>query len=200
MFMMTPGRTAPILSAVTIALLAATDGQARGRHRAAVPPPPPVPAVCASADDAPTAENLVVIARATICLVNQARKSHGLVALAENSRLDRSASQHSLEMVAADYFGHVSPLGTTPQARDFAARYIHTGVRSRVGENLGIGTTGADSPASIVKAWLAEPGHRAVLLNPVYRETGVGMAAAPPRSFAGGGAGATYSQEFGVIG
>ncbi len=44
------------------------------------------------------------------------------------------------------------------------------------------------------------PEHRENILNGEYRDSGIGVAAAAPRIFSGGQAGATYTQDFGVIG
>jgi uncharacterized protein YkwD len=46
---------------------------------------------------------------------------------------------------------------------------------------------------------MASPGHRANILNPEFRSTGVGVSPQAPAPLAGGQAGATYTQDFGVI-
>ncbi len=46
---------------------------------------------------------------------------------------------------------------------------------------------------------MASAGHRANILDPRYRETGIGVSPHPPASLAHGQAGATYTQDFGVI-
>jgi uncharacterized protein YkwD len=44
--------------------------------------------------------------------------------------------------------------------------------------------------------WMASPEHRANILSPAYRDTGIGVVAAMPQSV-GQGPGATYTQDFG---
>jgi len=161
--------------------------------------PPKLPAVCPNAGLAPTPSNLVAINRATVCLINKERVARGLVALAENPRLDRAASVHSQDMVAKNFFNDVGPGGQTVQQRALAAGYARVGWTYRVGENVAIGTDGADTPSEIVAGWMNQPAHRAVILRRFYRETGLGVATAIPRGYLNGRPGATYTQTFGVI-
>jgi uncharacterized protein YkwD len=162
--------------------------------------PPKLPAVCPDAGLEPTASNLAAISRATICLVNKARVARGLVALAENARLDRAARLHTDSMVARGFFNDIGPGRQTVQQRALATGYARRTVSYRVGENIAIGTVGADTPAETVTSWLNNPAHRAVLLRPFYRETGLGVVAAIPRGFLNNRPGATYTQTFGVTG
>ncbi len=162
--------------------------------------PPKLPAVCPDAGLEPTASNLASISRATICLVNRERAARGLVALAENTRLDRAAALHSHQMVAHGFFNDIGPGRQTVQQRALATGYARRTVRYRVGENIAIGTVGADTPAETVTAWMNNPAHRAVMLRPFYRETGLGVVAAVPRGFLNNRPGATYTQTFGVTG
>jgi uncharacterized protein YkwD len=43
------------------------------------------------------------------------------------------------------------------------------------------------------------PGHRANILDPRYRDTGIGVSSHAPASLVHGQAGAIYTQDFGVI-
>ena len=54
----------------------------------------------------------------------------------------------------------------------------------------------APSAAGIVQAWMDSAGHRAMILNRGFREAGVGVASGIPS----GGAGATYTMDFGLNG
>ena len=67
-----------------------------------------------------------------------------------------------------------------------------------VGENLGWGTGDKATPAWIVDAWLASPGHRKIMLRNDYREFGIGIAQGSPK---GSDAlpGATYTLDLGVL-
>jgi uncharacterized protein YkwD len=161
---------------------------------------PPVPAgPCPNADLEPSSGNLAQIDQATLCLINKQRIANGLAALAENAKLDAAAASHNNDMLANDYFDHVSPSGSTPLDRTRAVGYILAGAGYEIGENIATGSTGLDTPSEIVNEWMNSPGHRANILDADYTETGVAAAAAMPASAGGGLAGATYTQDFGVI-
>lgn len=161
---------------------------------------PQVPAgPCANADLEPASANLALINQATLCLINKERVSRNVTALAENSSLDDAAAHHSNDMIAASYFDHVSPTGETPLDRIRAAGYIVAGAGYEIGENIATGSTGLDTPAQMVAAWMNSPGHRANILNADYTETGLAAVPAMPASFGGGDPGATYTEDFGVI-
>ncbi len=49
------------------------------------------------------------------------------------------------------------------------------------------------------RAWMRSQGHRENILDAHYRDTGMGIVAAVPRSFGSGQPGAIYTQDFGVI-
>ena len=104
------------------------------------------------------------------------------------------------ELVADDYFAHVSPSGVTPVDRIRAAGYIPGPEFGYViGENLAWGTLSLSTPQAIVEAWMASPEHRANILEARYADTGIALAPAVPSSLSGGEPGATYGQEFGAI-
>ena len=103
-------------------------------------------------------------------------------------------------MAFHDYFEHLGPQGQTPLARMRAVGYISSSrVGYEVGENIAWGTRRLATPRAIVAAWMASPGHRANILDPRYRETGIGVSPHPPRALAHGQPGAIYTQDFGVI-
>ncbi len=148
----------------------------------------------------PTRKNLNLIRAATLCLINRERIAHGERALRPNKRLRRAAQAHTMSMVDEDYFEHVGPRGQTPLARMRSVGYISSSrVGYEVGENIAWGTRWLATPRAIVAAWMASPGHRANILDPRYRETGIGVSAHPPSALAHGQRGAIYTQDFGVI-
>jgi len=137
---------------------------------------------------------------AVLCLINQQRAEHGMQPLAPSPRLESAAEGHCGELIADDYFAHVSPSGETPVDRVRATGYIpgpHSGYV--IGENLAWGTYSLATPQAIVAAWVASPGHLANILESQYTETGIGVTPAVPSSLGGGAQGATYAQEFGAI-
>jgi uncharacterized protein YkwD len=148
----------------------------------------------------PTSHDLHLIRSATLCLINRERTARGERPLHANRRLQRAAQAHSRSMAFDDYFEHVGPGDVTPLARLRAAGYISSShVGFEVGENIAWGTLSLASPRAIVAAWMASPGHRANILDPRYRETGIGVSPHPPTSLADGQPGAVYTQDFGVI-
>ncbi|MEA2318639.1 MAG: hypothetical protein QOD44_2828 [Solirubrobacteraceae bacterium] len=125
-----------------------------------------------------------VIGGSVLCLVNAERTAHGLGRLRQSGRLRLAATRYSREMVAKSFFDHVSPSGSTLSSRVRVAGY-----RGRtLGENIGWGTGSLATPVEIVRAWMASPPHRAIILNGRYREAGVGVAAGSPLGAPGPGA------------
>jgi uncharacterized protein YkwD len=155
---------------------------------------------CQNTETAPTAGNLEQAQDATVCLINQERARHGELPLSVNAQLTQAATLHSQDMLATDYFAHVSPGGETPLERVQASGYIPSSkVGYTVGENIAWGTLYLATPSSIVAAWIASPEHLANILNASYRDTAVAIAPAAPPSLANGQPGAIYTQEFGVV-
>src|SRR5205823_12641271 len=115
-------------------------------------------------------------------------------------RLQAAAQSHVNELVADDYFAHVSPSGVTPVDRIRATGYLPgPELGYLIGENLAWGTLSLSTPQAIVEAWMASPEHRANILESRYVDTGIGITPAVPASFSGGSQGATYAQEFGAL-
>jgi uncharacterized protein YkwD len=154
---------------------------------------------CSNTRLTPTAQNIKLIRAATLCLINRERLTRGERPLRANARLRRAAQAHTDSMAFGDYFEHVGPAGQTPLARMRDAGYISSRVGYEVGENIAWGTLSLSTPRAIVATWMASPGHRANILDPRYRETGIGVSPHPPAALAHGQAGAIYTQDFGVI-
>jgi uncharacterized protein YkwD len=131
-------------------------------------------------------------ARALRCLINAARRGHGLRPLRAERHLARAAAGHSRDMVRRRYFAHDAPGG-----RGFGARVQGTGYGAgrawSAGETIAYGSGVLGSPRAILRAWLGSPPHRAILLTPGFRDIGLGEAAGTP----GGGAGVTVTADLG---
>ena len=107
-----------------------------------------------------------------IRLVNQERVDRGLLPLKPNSSLTAAARAHNEDMIIHDYFGHEGWDGSSPAERACAYGYAPYGWgECYVGENIAAGYL---TPADVVDAWMASPGHLANILNTYYREIGVG--------------------------
>ncbi len=155
---------------------------------------------CAHTDLLPSAENISQVDGAVLCLVNRERAEHRVLPLSSNPDLERAALEHARELVADDYFAHVTPAGYTPADRVRATGYLaRANAGWLLGENLAWGTYSLSTPAAIVAGWIASPGHLANILESRYTETGIGVTPRVPPSRGGGNAGALYAQEFGAI-
>lgn len=180
-------------AATTLVASPATSGAAPRRRAAAVA------RSCAGANLTPNAHNIRLVRAATLCLINRERKRYGERPLKVNHHLMRAARAHSDEMVARDYFSHVSPSGQTPLDRIRASGFIAQRTSWCVGENIAWGTMWLATPRAIVSAWMASPGHRANILDRSYRDTGIGIDPTLPHSMSGGQPGAMYTQDFGAL-
>lgn len=145
----------------------------------------------------PLAANLARVSAATLCLVNHQRHSAGVRALSDNAKLDRAAAAHTNDMVARSYFSHDGPDGTTLLSRLTGAGYLPAGADS-VAENIGWSTGMLATPADMVASWMSSPDHRAIILNPSFRMSGIGVTPGAPGFVIAGRAAATYAQDFGV--
>jgi uncharacterized protein YkwD len=155
---------------------------------------------CPNTELTPEAANIDLVRAAVLCLINRKRAENGEAPLKTSPQLEEAAEGHCEELIADDYFAHVSPSGETPVDRIRDTGYIpNANVGYVIGENLAWGTYQLSTPASIVAAWIASPGHLANILEAKYAETGIGVTPAVPSSLAAGAPGATYAQEFGVI-
>jgi uncharacterized protein YkwD len=139
------------------------------------------------------------VAAATLCLINQQRVHAGLAALSDNAKLDQVAGAHSQDMTSNLYFDHASPGGSTPESRMTQVGYISNRVSWVVGENIAWGTGSLATPASIVDTWMHSPEHRANILDRRFRDSGIGVSPAVPEALVDQ-AGATYTQDFGLVG
>jgi uncharacterized protein YkwD len=155
---------------------------------------------CENTQLTPEAGNLALIDAAVLCLINTKRAENGDVPLTPNAHLEQAAEGHGKEMIADNYFDHVSPSGLTPVARIKSTGYVPNGeVGYVIGENLAWGTLSLATPQAIVSAWIASPGHLANILEGKYRDTGINVLPEAPASLAEGSPGGLYTQEFGVI-
>ena len=145
----------------------------------------------------PAPEALGAVAEAALCLLNGERADHGLAPLAPNDSLRAAAAAYAQDLVAGSYFSHTGRDGSDVYDRIERAGYLERAGGWALGENLAWGTGVLATPASIMQAWMNSPGHRANILNPSYREIGIGIVTGNPAR--ADGAGATYATEFGVI-
>lgn len=101
-------------------------------------------------------------------LTNQKRAEAGLSALSFNQTLSSAAYTKGRDMIDRDYWAHVAPDGTQPWKffSQFGYKYRYAG------ENLARDFSNAQDA---VNAWMSSPTHRENILNPKYKEIGIGV-------------------------
>jgi len=121
-------------------------------------------------------------ARTVRCLVNQTRARSGLRGFGASATLARAARNHARDMARRRYFAHQRAGGPSLMTRARSA-----GWRGRaIGEAIAYGCGRLSTPASIVRSWLASPGHAAILLSRSYSKVGIAVAGRAPISCSGG--------------
>jgi uncharacterized protein YkwD len=155
---------------------------------------------CAGAGLMPTHTNSAQIRAATLCLLNAQRSAHGLRKLRANQRLRRAATGYAHLMASSKFFSHTSPSGSTPLSRIRSTRYLSGARGWAIGENLAWGTGPLATPRRTVSAWMHSAGHRRNILDPAFREIGIGVARGAPVGVAAAAGGATYATDFGARG
>ena len=99
---------------------------------------------------------------------NVDRTRLGLPALKLDHALNQAAFAKAEDMLARDYFAHVSPEGVKPWYWFKSLGYDY----SYAGENLAIGYEDA---ADLEQSWMSSPKHRANILSPNYSDMGVAI-------------------------
>lgn len=101
-------------------------------------------------------------------ITNIKRVEAGLGELTLNQTLSSAAYTKGRDMIDKDYWAHVSPDGTQPWKffSEFGYKYRYAG------ENLARDFSNA---SAAVDAWMNSPTHRENMLNPKYKEIGIGV-------------------------
>jgi uncharacterized protein YkwD len=106
--------------------------------------------------------------------LNRVRAARGLPPLRSALALAVSARRHSRQMGQRGFFAHESADGT-PFWRRIERFYAGRGFRSwEVGENIFWQSPASIAAISVVRSWLASPGHRANVLSRSWQDVGVG--------------------------
>jgi len=101
-------------------------------------------------------------------LTNLKRAEAGLSPFSINSSLNNAAYAKGADMINKDYWAHVAPDGTQPWAFFNSVGYKYR----YAGENLARDFSNANDA---VTAWMNSPTHRDNILNPKYKEIGIGI-------------------------
>jgi uncharacterized protein YkwD len=137
-------------------------------------------------------------ARAAIrCLLNRKRRQNGLSRVDNDKKLQRASQKHTEVMMKKGCFSHQCPGEGSLEARLRSVDYLLSGLlRWTYGENIAYGGGHYGTPNRIVKAWMKSPGHRANILNPAFKDVGVGVEPGTPGSPSSDGG--TYTTDFGM--
>ena len=182
--MVWPILAAAVVLAALVAILLPATGAAASR--------PP----CGHSGAAPARLTLHQMRSSELCLINRVRAHYGLHKLSFNHSLRDSATGHSDSMVTNRYFAHEGPGGSVG-SRISRTGYLHRARAYTVGENIGGGHGRRyGSPMAVFKEWMHSPPHRANILDPGFRDAGVGVARGYPMGGAAGAA--TYTVDFGA--
>lgn len=120
------------------------------------------------------AADMTSIADALLVEVNERRIDAGLAPLKATAELTKIAQLRAEDMVGRDYFGHTDPVTGAALVEPLIKSAGFTG---RVAENI-YATNASRSTLvdQVITAWFDSPSHRASLLDPELRFTGVGLA------------------------
>lgn len=114
----------------------------------------------------PTADEKMIFA-----MINKEREKAGLAALEFESKLNRAARAHSLNMAKQNKLSHSLDGKGPPE------RLKDVGYRLRTfGENVAFG---ARTPAAAVQQWMTSQAHKENILTAEFTETGIGIANGP---------------------
>ena len=134
---------------------------------------------CARAASATKSDTLTQSNEAVLCLINTERTRRGLRAVRLSAPLSSAAVAHSSDMVAQNYFDHVSPDGRTARQRVLKTGYFKRGA-GWVDEALAMGWNARSSPRQMVRMLMGSQVHRSILLNRRARDVGIGLVLGAP--------------------
>lgn len=100
---------------------------------------------------------------------NKVRAQNDVPLLNLNDELNTAAASKARDMLARQYWAHVSPDGTTPWYWFHSVKYQY----DYAGENL---AKGFETSAGVVTAWMNSEEHRRNVLSGDYQDVGFGVA------------------------
>jgi uncharacterized protein YkwD len=108
-----------------------------------------------------------------VTLINQARASAGLPALADNNALHDVARWRSKDMWDRNYFSHTIP---SPPGGDVFDELHDRGIcYQTAGENIAVNNYPDDQTAQVAfNGWMNSSGHRAIILSTSFNRVGIG--------------------------
>lgn len=132
-------------------------------------------APCAGADRTATSATVAQTRVALRCLIDAARADRRLAALKADTRLQTAAQRFARALDPAQPLTHTGRSGSTPLDRIEDSGYGRGASGFSAAETLGRSHGSLSTPATRVKAWLADPSTRRLLLSAKYRDVGIGV-------------------------
>lgn len=119
--------------------------------------------------DTPTPEQIEKMIVALIDLTNSERAKHHLPPLKRQEQLEQAAKWMAQDMSTRSRLSHTDSKKRSidPRLPDFGYKDYQT-----IGENI---ATGQTSAASVFSEWMKSAEHRENILNPEFKEIGVGL-------------------------
>jgi uncharacterized protein YkwD len=134
--------------------------------------------------------------RAVVCLVDHRRQARGIPTLGSNRRLHRAARRHSRYEERRHCFSHQCFGEPTLFERLKLTGYLLSESTSWVyGEDEAWDGRRA-TPRNVVRSWMRSPGHRSIMLDPSFRDIGVGVVWGTPKN--PDAKGGIYTADFGA--
>jgi len=133
--------------------------------------PTPRPLSQPAAKPAPQSTSLSRMEAEVYQGINQIRQKNRLSQFRQNDKLAAVARNYSRRMAEQRFFAHTSPQGDTMVERVRSAGIFYF----MLGENLFTSTNIPQPAQAAITGWMNSPGHRDNILNPVYREMGIGV-------------------------
>ncbi|MBD2206238.1 CAP domain-containing protein [Calothrix sp. FACHB-1219] len=128
-----------------------------------------IAASCDVADPSPIDLATISVIQQVLDIVNNERSRVGLSPLRLHSQLTAAAQAHSNDMARNNFMSHTGSDGSSPFDRMKRYGYNYR----QAAENV---ASGYSSPQDVMRGWMNSSGHRANILNPNYRDIGIGYA------------------------
>jgi len=123
-----------------------------------------------------TPDILIEQSKKIISLTNVIRKNLNLAALTESNLLDQASFNKAEDMLLNQYFAHTGPDNKTLADWLNGIKYNY----AVAGENLAMGFS---SPEDVINGWTRSQTHYRNMVDPDFKEIGVGLAAGPYNSY-----------------
>jgi len=123
--------------------------------------------------------NLFMMEKRLFDLINSERRSKNLNQFKLDTKIQKAARTHSMDMVKRRYFDHLNPDKENVGTRLKAAKIQWT----MVAENIASNKNMEDPVETAFRSWLESKGHYKNIINAEYELSGIGIAQAQDDTF-----------------